>query len=163
MICIFSYYNCILIILYILKFVYFLHYFIELFFKLSNEYCKLDKFTGIWSIELPQEFRNSIHPNKRINVLSFMYYPRFDPPTQGMNLNLEYTSFHSPTLCDGNFNQDNYICTLCYTYNTVLKTYPIKSHPQELKFYFKNADGDVIKTFFVSSAKFCTKLLEKFE
>ena len=122
----------------------------KIFLKLSNDCCKLDTFTGIWSIELPHEFRNSTHPQKRINVLSFMYYPRFDPPTEGMNINLEYTSFHSPTLCDGNFNQDNYICTLCYTYNTVFKTYPIKSSPQYLEFYFKDADNTIIKTFFIS-------------
>ena len=96
------------------------------YLKLSNEHCELDKLTGIWKIKLPDNFVNSRNPNKRITVLNFMYFPRINPPTQGLNINLEYTSFHSPTLCDGNFNQDNYICTLCYTYNTVFKTYPIK-------------------------------------
>ena len=120
------------------------------YLKLSNEHCELDKLTGIWRIKLPDNFVNSRNPNKRITVLNFMYFPRINPPTQGLNINLEYTSFHSPTLCDGNFNQDNYICTLCYTYNTVFKTYPIKSSPQYLEFYFKDADNTIIKTFFIS-------------
>ena len=122
------------------------------YIKLSNDYCTLNSLTGMWSLRLPDDFINSRNPDKRIVVMNFMYFPRFNPPTEGIYANLEYTTFHSPTLCDGNFNQDNYICTVCYAYNTVFKTYPIKSNPQYLEFFFRDPDGSIIKTFHIPGA-----------
>lgn len=116
----------------------------RMYFKLSKETCKFNENTGIWSVELPREFTNSNSPDKRINVLTFMYFVTLDPVTANVEINTEYTSFHSPTLCDGNFNQDNYIYTLCYTQSTIAKSYPIKSKPQTLEFYFKDSNNELI-------------------
>lgn len=120
----------------------------RLYLRLSNKTCTLDSKTGIWTIQLPSEFSNSNNPDKKITVINFMYYAKLDPPTDTIPIILEYNTFHCPTLCDGNYNQDNYIATLCSTYNTVYKTYPIKSKPKVLEFYFKDSYDDIIKVFF---------------
>lgn len=123
----------------------------KIYIRLTKNNSNFNENTGMWKFELPREFTNSKHPNKQITIMNFMYYGRVDPPTENITVNLEYTTLHSPTLCDGNFNQDNYIATLCYTYNTVFKTYPIKSNPQFIEFYFKDVDDNIIKDFYVEN------------
>ena len=121
----------------------------RLYLRLTNDLCEFNSNTSMWRIRLPSEFTNSTDPNKRINVLSFMFFNKFKENTANVSINQDdYTSFHSPTLCDGNFNQDNYICTLCYTQNTIAKTYSIKSNPQYVDFYFKDGCGELIEGFF---------------
>ena len=117
--------------------------------KLSKEYCTLDESTGIWRYKLPDDFTYSRSPGKKITVMNFMYYGTWVPRTDGLYSQIDYTTLHSPTLHDGNFNQDNYICTLCYTYNTVFKTFPIRSQPQYLEFYFKDTENKIVKQFYV--------------
>lgn len=114
--------------------------------KLSKEYCELNPDTGMWRFKLPDDFVNSRSTRKAISVLNFMYYATWVPRTE-QYINIDYTSLHSPTLCDGNYNQDNYIATLCYTYNSVFKTYPIRTNPQYLEFYFKDTENNVVKKF----------------
>ena len=117
------------------------------YLKLSNTTCTFNASTGIWSIDLPRDFINSDAPNKRINVLTFMYFVTTEPTTTNIVINTEYTTFHSPTLCDGNFNQDNYICTLCYTQSAIARSYPIKSKPQKLEFYFRDSNNELIISY----------------
>lgn len=124
----------------------------KMYFRLNNNLCQLNPDTGVWKIELPQEFVNSRSINKAINVLNFQYTCGYTT-SLGSNIQtrlieaIDYTTLHSPTLCDGNYNQDNYICMLCYTYNSVYKTYPIKTNPQYLEFYFKDTANKVVKQF----------------
>ena len=115
---------------------------------LKKEYCTLDSNTGMWTFKLPDDFVNSRSDQKRITVLNFMYYATWVPRTGNNTIQIDFTTLHSPTLCDGNYNQDNYIGTLCYTYNSVYKTYPIKTNPQYFKFYFKDTEDNVVKQFF---------------
>ena len=119
----------------------------KIYLRLNNNLCEFNNNTFKWRFELPREFTNSKHPDKKINVLNFMYIIRTSVPIVDKHINVEFTSFHSPTLCDGNYNQDNYICTLCYTQNTVYKSYQIKSNPQYIEFYFKDALNRMIESF----------------
>lgn len=119
----------------------------KIYLRLNNDTCKFDENTNMWRIELPRDFTNSRNTNKRINVINFMFSAILDPPTANVKINIEFTTFHSPTLCDGNFNQDNYICTLCYTQNTFHKSYQIKSNPQYIEFYFKNSNNEIIQGY----------------
>ena len=115
---------------------------------LKKEYCHLDEVTGMWTFKLPDDFVNSRSPQKRITVLNFMYYATWVPRTGGNTIQIDFTELHSPTLCDGNYNQDDYIGTLCYTYNSVMKSYPIRTNPQYLKFYFKDTENNIVKQFY---------------
>lgn len=115
---------------------------------LKKEYCTLDESTGMWSFKLPDDFVSSRSPYKRITVLNFMYYATWVPRTGANTIQIDFTELHSPTLTDGNYNQDDYIATLCYTYNSVMKTYPIRSQPQYLNFYFKDTSNSVVKQFY---------------
>ena len=115
---------------------------------LKKEYCELDSKTGIWRYKLPDNFINSRSSNKKITIMNFMFYGTWIPRKDYDYVNMDYTTLHSPTLCDGNFNQDNYIATLCYTYNTVYKTYPIRTSPQYIEFYFKDTDNEIVKEFY---------------
>lgn len=120
----------------------------KLYLRLNNDTCELNNKTAIWRIKLPNEFTNSRNPDKKIIVNNFMYIIKTNSTvTIPPSINVEFTTFHSPTLCDGNYNQDNYICTLCYNQNTIYKTYPIKSNPQYLEFYFRDGNGALIESF----------------
>lgn len=116
------------------------------YFHAKNNNSIFNPNTGLWKIELPYEFTMSNNPNKSITLLNFMYYARWTPDTADP-INLSETTLHSPTLCDGNWNQDYYITTITYEYNTVMKSYPIKTKPQYLEFFFKNYDGTIVKKF----------------
>ena len=120
----------------------------RLYFTLTNKNCKLNKNNGMWSIELPRDFMDSRRPAKAISVLNFKYYSTHNC-NQHLNtlMAIDETSFHSPTLCDGNFNQDYYITNANYVYNTVYKTYKIRSNPQYFEFFFKNSKDEIIKQF----------------
>ena len=120
-----------------------------MYFIITKENSTLDAKTGHWYCDLPDDFVNSNRP-KKINVINFTYYVSTRPRTTTLNTNLEFTSLHSSTLIDGNFNQyDNYICGLCknYTYNTVYKTYPIKTRPQCIEFWFRNENREMVTGF----------------
>ena len=114
---------------------------------LKKEYCTLDSNTGMWSFKLPDDFTQSRYDRKRITVLNFMYYATWVPRTGGNMIQIDFTELHSPTLCDGNYNQDYYIATLCYTYNTYHKIFPIKTQSQYLEFYFRDGNGALIESF----------------
>ena len=116
---------------------------------LKKEYCTLNEATGMWSFKLPDDFVNSRSTAKRITVMNFMQYATWIPRTENQTIQIDFTTLHSPTLCDGNYNQDNYIGTLCYTYNTVFKTYSIRTNPQYLEFYFKDTENNVVKIFYM--------------
>lgn len=118
----------------------------KIYVRLTKNACEFDNDTGIWKFKLPDNFMNSRSDSKKITVLNFMYYATYIPSTGP--LQIDYTTLHSPTLCDGNYNQDNYIATLCYNYNTVFKTYQIKSNPQYMEFYFKNMENEIVKLFY---------------
>lgn len=119
---------------------------------LKKEFCELNKDTGMWRFKLPDQFTYSNSKEKRITVMNFMYYATWVPRIDSY-VNIDYTTLHSPTLCDGNYNQDNYIATLCYTYNTVFKTYPIRSNPQYIEFYFKDTDNNIVKKFYYAKGE----------
>ena len=114
--------------------------------RLNKLTCEFDTNTGIWKYKLPDNFTNS-RSEKKITVLNFMYFLRSNHTVSNKYGNIEFTTLHSPTLCDGNYNQDNYICTLCYNQNTIYKTYPIKSNPQYIEFYFRDGNGALIEAF----------------
>ena len=117
------------------------------YIRLNNNTCEFNNKTYWWKFKLPEDFTNSKSPNKKISVINFMYIIKTSKPIANVHYNVEFTTFHSPTLCDGNYNQDNYICTLCYNQNTIYKTYPIKSTPQYLEFYFRDAIDQIIGAF----------------
>lgn len=119
----------------------------RLYIKLAKEFCELDSNTGIWKFKLPDDFTYSRSPAKKITVNSFIYYGAFNPPS-GAPQTCDYVSLHCPTLHDGNYNQEAYIATACYNYNSVYKTFPIKSQPQYLEFYFKDYVNGIIKQFY---------------
>lgn len=117
------------------------------YIMLCNENSELDTKTGIWKFKLPEDFVNSRSPVKSIKLINFLFYCASIPNTAGINTTIDFTTLHSPTLCDGNYNQDYYIATLCYTYNTYHKIFPIKTQPQYLEFYFKDTERNVTKKF----------------
>lgn len=115
------------------------------YFVMTKDNCQINN--GICSIDLPLDFVNSNNPNKQIILLSFMYYGLWVPRTE-QYINLDYTTLHSKTLCDGNYHQNDYFITvLTYNYSTIQKVYPIRSKPQKLEVFFKNADGDLVDKF----------------
>ena len=122
-----------------------------MYFTITNDNATLDPNTGHWYIDLPEDFSHT-HRIKRITVNTFTYYITTLPLNQtdvSTNDRL-YVSLHSPTLCDGNFSQNDYFITgLCknYAYNTIYKTYPIKTRPQKIEFWFKNELGNIVKDF----------------
>lgn len=120
----------------------------KLYFYLSNDLCTLNENTGMWSIELPRDFTLSRSPQKSISVLNFKYCYKHDCVNHHTTtIPIDETSFHSPTLSDGNFNQDHYITNANYQFNTVYKSYRIRSQPQFFEFFFKNVHGEVVKKF----------------
>ena len=119
----------------------------KIYLRLNNDTCEFNEKTDLWRIKIPEVFTNSRNPDKKIVVNNFMYCTIADQGSLANLLQKEFITFHSPTLCDGNFNQDNYICTLCYNQNTIYKTYPIKSNPQYIEFYFNDADNNRITGF----------------
>ena len=122
---------------------------VHLYYVLTKNTCKFNEETGIWSIDLPREFVSCPHADKRITILNFTYYATWIPRTDAY-IKVDHTSFHSPTLCDGNLQQENFfITTISYESNTVHKTYFIRSHCEKLEFFFEDADGNVIKQFYV--------------
>ena len=120
----------------------------KLYFYLTNDYCTLNESTGIWRIELPRDFVDSRNPNKTISVLNFKYVSKHDCDLHKTTIAIDETSFHSPTLSDGNFNQDHYITNGNYLFNTVYKTYPIRSNPQYFEFFFRDSRGNIVKKFY---------------
>lgn len=104
----------------------------------------------MWKFKLPDDFTMSGSPNKFIKLINFVYYCATIPRNDALEyqLTLDHTSLHSPTMCDGNYHQDYYITTLCSTYNTYHKLYPIRSQPQYLEFFFEGRDHDVVKKFY---------------
>ena len=129
----------------------------ERYFILNNNTATLDEETGKWKIDLPMEFVNSNKP-KSITILNFMFFMITTPHRQDeCDTSIVYTSLHSSTLTDGNTNQeDHYITSLSfrYTYNTVFKTYPIKSRAQSIEFWFKDEYGEIIKDFEIPIGSF---------
>ena len=128
------------------------------YFVLCKETCKFNEDNYHWTIDLPRDFVNSSKP-KQITVLNFMYYGCYvtnetnvatgkkEKTLQGYQ-QLDYTSLHCPTLLDGNVQQnDYYIASLCYQYNTVFKTFPIKTHAEQIEFWFKTSCGMIVKQF----------------
>ena len=83
-----------------------------------------------------------------ITILNFKYYSTHNCDQHLNVINaIDETSFHSPTLSDGNFNQDHYITNANYVYNTVYKTYKIQTRPQYFEFYFRDSRDNIITQF----------------
>ena len=72
----------------------------KMYFRLNNNLCQLNPDTGVWKIELPQEFVNSRSINKAINVLNFQYTCGYTT-SLGSNIQtrlieaIDYTTLHS--------------------------------------------------------------------
>ena len=113
------------------------------YITLNNRNCEFDSKTGMWRFKLPDDFVNSRSNRKYIKLLNFMFYCATIPRNDSIYTNVDYTTLHSPTMCDGNYNQDYYIATLCYTYNTYHKVFPIKSQPQYLEFFFRDSEQEI--------------------
>ena len=114
----------------------------KLYVRLIKSECVLNPETGVWKYKFPDQFVNSRSPNKKITVLNFLYYGRYFPRNDTDKIQYDHITFHSPTLCDGNYHQDHYIGVFYYNYNTCYKTYDIHSNPQYLEFYFKHPNDD---------------------
>ena len=104
-----------------------------MYFVLNNNTCKWLDLYQHWIIDLPREFVDSTSKNKSIKILNFIHEEA-------------YTSLHSPTLCDGNFHQDDYYITTYNPYHVVNKVYPINSHCEYIEFYFNdlNSKGNFV-------------------
>ena len=121
----------------------------RLYFYLTNDLCTLNPDTGMWRIELPRDFIDSRRPAKAISVMNFKYVAKHACENHlNTSVPIDETSFHSPTLSDGNFNQDHFVTTANYQFNTVYKTYKIRTNPQFFEFYFRDSRGNIIKKFY---------------
>ena len=96
-----------------------------------------------WTMQLPNFFWNSPDPYKSIVIENFQYYK----PDGTCDIG---TTFHSPTLIDGDFAQfDNMIGIASLSINRV---FPISGKQPYLEFYFKDymsdeclEDGEIVQ------------------
>ena len=116
------------------------------FILTDNAYLKINN-QGI--IDLPQDFINSNDPQKRIKLLNMEVGDKTDHKFKSC-------TFHSHSLCDGNFSQYNYFITSYNpARNVVQKEYPIGSKCQHIVFSFRDTDGEEID---ISQLKFIIEL-----
>lgn len=116
------------------------------FILTDNAYLKINN-QGI--IDLPQDFINSNNPQKSIKLLNMEVGDKTDHKFKSC-------TFHSHSLCDGNFSQYNYFIT-AYNPNkdVVQKEYLIGSKTQHIVFSFRDMDGEEID---ISQLKFIIEL-----
>ena len=116
------------------------------FILTDNSYLKINN-QGI--IDLPIDFVNSSDPQKRIRLLNMEIGDKTDTKFKAC-------TFHSHSLCDGNFSQYNYYIT---TYNpersVIQKEYPINSKTQHIVFNFRDFSGEELD---ISQLKFIIEL-----
>ena len=93
------------------------------------EFAVFDPDTNTWTMQLPQWFAESEFEDKALIMEMFTYYK----PDGTMDLG---TSFHSPTLSDGEFHQfDNMICM---ANDQVERIFYIDSRTREIEFWFRD-------------------------
>ena len=95
----------------------------KIYLILSNRYCDYDDDKKCWSIKLPEQFYHCVKSDRYIKVTNF-------------DKEESLTSFHSPTICDANYNQNYYICSNVNTF--IPKIYHIESRPQTLEFWLED-------------------------
>lgn len=99
----------------------------KLYFVLNNNTCVWNPTLKRWIINFPREFVDSLNKDKSIIILNFVSSQTED-----------IISFHSETICDGNYHQDDHFIT-CYNRDKVTnKIYPIQTRAEYLTFHFKN-------------------------
>lgn len=90
-------------------------------------YATYDETTKMWSIPLPDFFRNSTNPNKNIYIESFQFFNSSGQSDIG-------TTIHSPSLMDGNYSQfDNIVGLATLGIN---REFPIQSNLDKIDFFF---------------------------
>lgn len=105
-------------------------------YKKSQEkrfYATFNKDKNMWQMELPYWFVDSTNPNKCIQIESVSYFKPDGTADIG-------TTFHSPTLFDGKFNQFDYMVGLCSV--GIYKMFQISSRCTTLDFFFRDYMND---------------------
>lgn len=108
----------------------------EINYKKSQEkrfYATFNKDKNMWQMELPYWFVDSTNPNKCIQIESVSYFKPDGTADIG-------TTFHSPTLFDGKFNQFDYMVGLCSV--GIYKMFQISSRCSTLEFFFRDYMND---------------------
>lgn len=90
-------------------------------------YATFDESTKMWSIPLPDFFRNSTNPNKSIYIESFQFFNAKGQSDIG-------TTIHSPSLMDGNYSQFDNIVGLATV--GINREFPIQSNLDKIDFFF---------------------------
>lgn len=105
------------------------------FKKIQSErlYAIYDKDKKMWSMKLPYWFVDSTNPNKCIQIESVSYYKPDGTADIG-------TTFHSPTLFDGTYNQFDYMVGLCSV--GIYRTFRIGARCQTIEFFFRDYMDD---------------------
>ena len=96
-------------------------------------YAIYDKDKKMWSMKLPYWFVDSTNPNKCIQIESVSYYKPDGTADIG-------TTFHSPTLFDGTYNQFDYMVGLCSV--GIYRTFRIGARCQTIDFFFRDYMDD---------------------
>lgn len=90
-------------------------------------YATFDEDTKLWSIPLPDFFRNSSSKHKSIYIESFQFFNAKGQSDIG-------TTIHSPSLMDGNFSQFDNIVGLATL--GIDRFFPIQSNMDKIEFFF---------------------------
>lgn len=95
----------------------------------QREYAQFDKTRNVWSIPLPDFFRNSTSDYKSLYIESFQY---FNPKGQSEI----GTTFHSPSLLDGNWSQFDGVVGLATL--GINREFPMKTKIDKIEFFFRD-------------------------
>lgn len=103
--------------------------------KIQGErlYAIYNKEKKMWSMKLPYWFVDSTNPNKCIQIESVSYYKPDGTADIG-------TTFHSPTLFDGTYNQFDYMVGLCSV--GIYRTFRVSARCQTIEFFFRDYMDD---------------------
>lgn len=101
------------------------------YFVINNSNSTYDPVTKTWSVDLPTFFTNSRSSEKMISIDLFHYFKGDGTLDIG-------TSFHSPTLLDGNYQQMDYFVTISLFGSAIGRRYKITSHPQKIIFFMRD-------------------------
>ena len=95
----------------------------------QREYAQFDETKQVWSIPLPDFFRNSTSDYKSIYIETFQY---FNPKGQSEI----GTTFHSPSLLDGNWSQFDGVIGLATL--GINRDFPLKTKIDKIEFFFRD-------------------------
>lgn len=95
----------------------------------QREYAQFDETRNVWSIPLPDFFRNSTSDYKSLYIESFQY---FNPKGQSEI----GTTFHSPSLLDGNWSQFDGVIGLATL--GINREFPMKTKIDKIEFFFRD-------------------------